>query len=332
MAKGKENEEQNFLNNPNDRFFKKLFGLVSVVRDYFKEVFPKHLSTKLDLNTLKLDTTSYITSELEEYYSDIVWQCQLEGKKSVVHICFIFEHKSYVPAYPHIQIGDYKQGAYNKQLAAEQPLSVVVPIILYHGKRPWIVKPFSSYFGDVDEGFQRFIDPCEYYLTNLQDYPDETIEAFTNIFLMKGFLAMKYHSDKNYIRRHYAILAFVGIDKNNSKEELDFSEYFHVYLYNISGGGITKKEIDTQIEQIEDNSKKKKMYNYFDELRKEGREIGIEKGIEKGIELGKKMSIYQVHLAGHDVESLSRIFVLPASEIVKILEEMKKLEQAKEKN
>ena len=91
-------------------------------------------------------------------------------------------------------------------------------------------------------------------------------------------------------------------------------------------------EIDTQIEQIEDKSKKQTMYNYFDELRKEGREIGIEQGIEQGIELGKKMAIYQVHLAGHDVESLSRIFALPTSEIVKILEEIKKLEQTKEKN
>ena len=128
MAKDKQNKEQNSINNPHDRFFKKLFGLASVVKGYFDHLFPKHLAAKLDLSTLELDNTTYITSELDEYYSDIVWRCRLIGKKTVVHVCFIFEHKSYVPEYPHIQIGDYKQGAYNKQLAAKQPLSVVVPI------------------------------------------------------------------------------------------------------------------------------------------------------------------------------------------------------------
>ena len=286
MSKDKQGNEQDSINNPNDKFFKKLFGLASVVRDYFDHLFPKHLAAKLNLNTLELDNTTYITSELEEYFSDIVWRCQFLGKETAVHICFIFEHKSYVPEYPHIQIGDYKQGAYNKQLAAKQPLSVVVPIIIYHGKRKWVEKPFSDYFGDVDEEFHQFIDPYEYYLTNLQDYSDEMIQAF-----MRSL---------------------------------------SVYLSNISGG-ITKIEIYYQIEQLNDNLNKENMYNFMEELKAEGIEIGIEKGIEKGVELGKKMSIYQVHLAGHDIESLSHIFALPSAEISQIIQEVKNIELLKSK-
>ena len=331
MAKNKQGKEQNSINNPNDRFFKKLFGLASVVKDYFDHLFPKHLATKLDLSTLELDNTTYITSELDEYFSDIVWRCQLLGKKTVVHICFIFEHKSYVPEYPHIQIGDYKQGAYNKQLAAKQPLSVVVPIIIYHGKRRWVVKPFSDYFGDVDKEFYRFIDPYDYYLTNLQDYPDETIRAFDNILLIKGFLAMKHHADKAYIKRHFVELVLVGFENRHSKEILDFVRSLSVYLSNISGN-ITRMEIFNQIEQLDDNFKKENMYNFIDELTEKGIEIGMEKGMERGIELGKKMSIYQVYLAGHDIESLSRIFDLPSAEILQIIEEMKKMGKTKGKN
>jgi predicted transposase/invertase (TIGR01784 family) len=327
MAKNNQDDEQKSLNNPNDKFFKKLFGLVGVVRDYFNTLYPKHLTARLDLSTLELDTTTYITSELEEFYSDIVWRCQLVDKKTVVHICFIFEHKSYVPDYPHIQIGDYKQGAYNKQLAAKQPLSVVVPIIIYHGKRKWVIRPFSNYFGDVDEEFHRFIDPCDYYLTNIQEYPDEIIKTFTNMFLMKSFLALKHHTDKGYIRSHFVVLAFVGVNKNNLKEELDFARYFYVYLSSISGG-ITKKEINMQIEQLENNLTKENMKNFIDEFIEEGIEIGI----EKGIEIGKKMTIYETHLRGFDIEALSRIFDLPSTEILQLLEEVKIMEQAKDKN
>ena len=232
-----------------------------------------------------------------------------------------------MPAYPHIQIGDYKQGAYNKQLAAKQPLSVVVPIIIYHGKRKWVVKPFSNYFGDVDKEFHRFMDPYEYYLTNLQDYSDEMIQAFSNILLIKGLLALKHYYDKAYVKRHFVELVFVGYDSNHSKEILDFIRSLSVYLSNISGG-ITKIEIYYQIEQLDDNLNKENMYNFIDELL----EKGEKKGIEQGVELGKKMSIYQVHLAGHDIESLSRIFALPIAEIIQIIEEMKKMKQAKRKN
>jgi predicted transposase/invertase (TIGR01784 family) len=322
MAKNKKTEEQNALNNPNDKFFKKLFGLVGVVQDYMTHLFPKHLSAKLDLHSLELDNTSYVTSELETYYSDIVWRCRLLGKSEYVNICFIFEHKSYVPDYPHIQIGDYKQGAYNKQLASGQPLSVVIPIIIYHGKRKWIKKPFTHYFGDIDEAFKPFIDPYEFYLTDLADYSDSMIEAFGNIFLVKGFLALKHYTEKMYIKNRFAELLLSGLEDNKAKENIDFIRALFVYLSHISGG-ISEEEITYQIEQVDNNQKKETMYNYIDDLLERGEKRGIEKGEQIGIEKGKKIAIYEAHLRGIDIDLLSNIFALTPDEIRQIIEEVK---------
>ncbi len=335
MAKNKKTDEQNALNNPNDRFFKKLFGLLSVVQDYMTHLFPQHLRVKLDLNSLELESTSYVTAELETYYSDIVWRCKLLDKNKYVNICFIFEHKSYVPDYPHIQIGDYKQGAYNKQLASGQPLSVVVPIMIYHGKRKWVKKPFAEYFGDIDEAFIPFIDPYEFYLTDLADYSDSMIEAFGNIFLIKGFLALKHYTEKLYIKNRFAELLLSGLEHNNAKENLDFIRALFVYLSHISGG-ISEKEITHQIEQIDNNQKKEEMYNFIDDLlergEKKGEKIGVEKGerigVEKGerigIEKGKKLAIYEAHLRGGDIDLLSNLFALTPIEIRQIIEDVKK--------
>jgi predicted transposase/invertase (TIGR01784 family) len=316
MSKDKQNndpnnDEKQVINNPNDKFFKAVFSMLVVVQDYFDNLFPKYMKEKLDLSTLELDTTTYITSELGEFYSDIVWRCQMLGSKKTVHVCFIFEHKSYVPDYPNIQIGDYKQGAYNKQLAAKQPLSVVVPIIVYHGKRKWVMKPFHTYFGEVDEAFQEFIDPCKYYLTDLQDYSDEMIVTFNSIFLVKALLAFKHYTEKIFIKSHFAELVFVGYLNINSKETLDFMKTIYVYLSNILGG-ITKAEVYSQIEQLDNNLNKEDMYNIFEDIE------------EKGIKLGEKMSIYKAHINGAKIEELSRYFALPAAEILKIIEEMKK--------
>jgi predicted transposase/invertase (TIGR01784 family) len=314
MSKNKTNDDIQPINNPNDKFFKAVFAMLVVVQDYLDNLFPKHLRNKLDVNTLELDTTTYITAELEEFYSDIVWSCQLLGSQKTVHICFIFEHKSYVPDYPNIQIGDYKQGAYNKQLAAKQPLSVVVPIIVYHGKRKWVMKPFHTYFGEVDEAFQEFIDPCKYYLTNLQDYSDEMIMTFNCIFLVKALLAFKHYTEIEYIKPRFVELVFVGYLNNNSKETLDFIKTINVYLSNIVGS-ISRKEIQAQIEQIDNTINKENMYNFIEDIEK--------KGIDLGIDLGKKMLIYDAYKKGSKIEELSRVLALSASEILKIIEEMK---------
>jgi Putative transposase, YhgA-like len=327
----KSEEDQQLINNPNDKFFKFLFSMVVVVRGYFHDLFPKHLSEKLNLDTLILDNTTYITAELSAFYSDIVWQCQLKGSKKIVQICFIFEHKSYVPAYPHVQIGDYKQGAYNKQLAAGQPLKVVVPIIVYHGKQKWEEKPFHTYFGDVDPAFQHFVDQNAYYLTNLQDYSDAMIGAFTVVFLRKAFLALKHFSEKKYLKRHFLELIFIGYDKNNSKETLDFVKSFYVYLSN-KLGGIKREEVLILIEQSDNQSKKETMYNFIEEIEQIGEKRGEKRGIDLGIDLGKKLAIFEAHQRGGDLTLLSRLFDMSEKKILDIIEEMKKREQLKGKN
>ena len=322
MAKKKKQKPPQPINNPHDKFFKAVFGMLIVVQDYLKHFFPKHLLQKLDISTLELVTTSYITPELSESYSDIVWRCQYVDKQESAHICFVFEHKSYIPDFVRIQIGDYKQGAYNKQLKSGQPLSLVLPIIVYHGVEKWSDKPFTQYFGDIDAAFHPFIDAHEYYLTDLQDYSDEMIKAFNMIFLGRTFLALKHFAEKEYIKGHFAELLFLGYENNNSKNDIDFVRLFYVYLSRISGG-ISVEELDIQAEKIENNQNKEIMENYIDILLERGEKRGIEKGIEKG----KKLAIFEAYQRGGDLELLSRLFDMPPDAILQIIEEMNKNEK-----
>ena len=327
MANKKKNEtddnDDKMLNNPHDRFFKAVFARLVVVKDYFNHFFPKHLLAKLDIDTLESTNTSYITPELEEFYSDIVWRCQYRDKKEWVLVCFIFEHKSYVPKYPHVQIGDYKQGSYNKQIKEKKPLQVVVPIMVYHGLKPWPDKPFSSYFGDIDEAFLPYIDPLAFHLTNLQDYSDDMIKAFNTIFLGKAMRAYKHFLDKEYILEHLVELLVIGYENNYSDEEFDFVHSFSLYLYTISGG-FTNEEFSGKIEEYNKNQNSEVMVNYIDVVLQKGIEKGIEKGINIGFQKGEKLSIYKMWQGGCEIVLISRIFALPEEKILAIIDEMKK--------
>ncbi len=327
MAKDKKD-----INNPHDKFFRVAFSMKIIVVDYFKNLFPKKWANRLDLETLKLEPVSYIANDLKNYFADIVWQCQLKDSDEKVQVAFLFEHKSYIPEYPHLQILEYKRGGYNTQLAEGQSLKLIIPIIVYHGTKEWEVKPFSSYFGNIPPEFQGFIDPLEYYLTNLDDYSDEIIKAFNTIFLGKALFALKHFKEGYYIKQHYAELLLIGYENTNSKDELDFVQYFSVYLSTISDE-ITEEEIIEQVKLIDDNLKPKNM-DYVKVLlergekkgRQEGEKKGRQEGIQVGIQVGEKFAIYNAYKRVSNIEILTQAFGLSPNEILGIVDEMKQLE------
>jgi predicted transposase/invertase (TIGR01784 family) len=315
MAKGKKNKKD--INNPHDKFFRAAFSMKIIVQDYFKNLFPQKWTNKLNLDSLKLEPVSYITNDLKNFYSDIVWQCHLKDSEESVQVTFLFEHKSYVPEYPNLQILDYKRGGYNTQLAEGQSLKLIIPIVVYHGAKKWETKPFSSYFGNIPLEFERFIDPLEYYLTNLDDYSDQMIKAFKTIFLVKTLLALKHFSEGQYIKQHYAELLLVGYENDDSKNEVDFIEFYSVYLSQISDY-ISEAEIIEQVEELDDNLKPKNM-DYVAVLLERGKK----EGKKEGIQIGEKLAIYKAFKRNDNIELLSEIFGLSPKKLLEIIDEMK---------
>jgi predicted transposase/invertase (TIGR01784 family) len=115
----------------------------------------KNLVKHIDLDSLVLENTSFVTAGLEEYFSDLVWQAKY--KKTDIKISFLFEHKSYVVSHPHIQLLRYILEHLDTQIKANEPLTVVIPIVIYHGDKEWKVRSFSDYFEGIDEQLQIFI-------------------------------------------------------------------------------------------------------------------------------------------------------------------------------
>ena len=87
--------------NPHDDFFKVAFSRQDVAEDYITQFLEQKLVSNLDLKSLKLSNTSYVTDKLKDYFSDVVWECEYGTLKKSVKLAFLFEHKSFVPKYPH---------------------------------------------------------------------------------------------------------------------------------------------------------------------------------------------------------------------------------------
>jgi len=178
--------------NPHDKFFKDTFSDKEAATDFFKQTIPPDLITKIDFATLDFDSNSYIDEELKEYFSDIVYNCTYSSSIPV-KIVLLFEHKSYVPEYLHLQLLKYLLKIWETGIKQDKKLIPVIPLIYYHGKERWEIKPFCNYFTEIDEKLKHFIPELNYLLTDLSSFTDEELMngIFNNVSTKISSLLMK---------------------------------------------------------------------------------------------------------------------------------------------
>jgi predicted transposase/invertase (TIGR01784 family) len=204
------------VGNIHDAFFKNTFSYPEIVRSYISKFMDVSLVQHIDLDSLRLETTSFVTPELMEYFSDLVWQAKY--KAANIKISFLFEHKSYVVPYPHVQLMRYILEHIDAQVKAKETLTVVIPIIIYHGDNEWKVRQFSDYFEGVDEHLKRYIPNFDYNLTSLSDYSDEQLINMGIGKLVNVFLAMTHVRNVEYILKNYeTIFVFAENDIQNNE-------------------------------------------------------------------------------------------------------------------
>ncbi len=190
--------------NPHDKFFKSIFSQKEYAREFLEKTTPQEMIEHLNLDTLQLDPTDYVDENLQEYFADVVYNCEYKisgNKAKQIKISFIFEHKSYKEHIPYLQLLRYMLNVWDNQvIQAKQAkgdfkdfrLQPIIPIIFYHGRSKWNKEPFESYFAGQDEFLMRFIPKFEYHLVNMADYPNAQINhLFRKRQLQVALLLMK---------------------------------------------------------------------------------------------------------------------------------------------
>ena len=159
---------------PHDQFFKGVFSQPEIAESYIRSFLPKEIWQLLQLDQLKLDVSSYVTSELKAYFSDLVWQCPY--RDSEINIAFLFEHKTFQPRYVHLQLLRYMLQLWEQDIREKRKyLRPVIPIIVYQGSKKWILKPMAECFPDVDKSLTKYVSNFEYELSDLPRIPEVDI-------------------------------------------------------------------------------------------------------------------------------------------------------------
>ena len=289
-------------NNPHDKLFKATFSEKELVINFIQNFLPKQIQEKIDTASLSLQPNSYINPSLEEFYSDVVYRGTFgEGE---VEVCILFEHKSYVPSYPHLQLLRYMVEAWVQMATQNEILKALIPIIVYHGADTWQHKSFESYFPKMDPILARFLPSFDYLLTDLGNYSDEAFKQMP-LGILRQALQLLKHSRTHPDIGSLFLEIFSSLEPYSSENQytnLIFS--YSVYIWGVSG--LPDKDFIKLVEQLPPTINKRVMTTY---------EQIIQRGVEKANRAKENHVIVQGLKKGFDKDLLAELTGLSVQEV-----------------
>ena len=119
---------------PHDAVFKTFLSRVETARDFIELHLPSSLTQICKLDTLRLESGSFLEDDLRPYYSDILYSLETTRGAGYVHV--LIEHQSAPDKLMAFRLMRYAVAAMQRHLeSGHKTLPLVIPILFYQGRR-----------------------------------------------------------------------------------------------------------------------------------------------------------------------------------------------------
>jgi len=319
-----------------DNFFKTIQQVKENAIDLIQGILPKEILERIDLNKFELDKESYITEDLKKFYTDLVYRTKYKDRD--IRVAILFEHKSFKPDNEYLQLLRYILNIWEYENKNRLSLSIVVPVIFYHGRKEWRKRNFCEYFGDIDIDFKKFVPDFDYVLADLSKYDDNKIknELFRRDINKAFSLLLKYIFNLSELRKHLPNIFEIIKPYIEQEEKRHYFISIIWYLFNTSD--IKVDEIKSIVEKISKTGGEIIMTTAM-KLREEGIKEGRIEGLKEGELKGKIEGLKEGELKGKIegkqnslIRQMIKKFGLTKQEIklIQSCNDMDKLDQALE--
>ena len=262
---------------PHDAVFKKIMSYPEMARDFLDIHLPIALREICDLQTLKLESTSFIEQDLRAYYSDVVWS--LKTREGLGYIYCVIEHQS--TAVPHMafRLLRYATSAMQHHLdAGNKTLPLVIPMLFYHGQQspyPWSLNWLDE-FDNPQLARQLYSEA--FPLVDLTVIPDDEIAQHRGVALRE--LMQKHIRDRDLMGLVDRLVSLLVTSTAND------SQVQTLFNYLIRYGDVSRAS--EFIREVAERSPqhKEKLMTIAERLRQEGHQNGLQEGIQQGLEQG----------------------------------------------
>ena len=236
------------INDPHDRYFRKVIAIITVAQQFLRWFLPKDLKQHLDLTTLKSDDGTYVDKSLNKSISDAVFTCQYKDDDKSTNnseeeiqqskIIIFVEHQSTpekllvarVYHYVFAMIGKIMQNQTKKGIY--KPLPDIYPIVFYNGKTKKY--PYSTKLIDCFEnrfGIMNKFSQLDIQLININAL--STVDDFKHGLAGIMTEAMKRTPIANTEENYLSIINHLGIEESHGSLPKDFTATTIEYMMKV---------------------------------------------------------------------------------------------------
>ncbi len=184
---------------PHDALCKAAFSHTENAVGAIKAALPPAVLAQLDLRSLRHSPTSFVDERLGKSFSDLVYEVELAGQPGFV--CFLlYEHQSTEDPLAALWAVFYMVRLWDRWLEdhpGAKKIPPVIPIVLYHGSRPWAAPLTLGALLDVPDAARAalgdLLPELRIQLDDLSRASDEALRARqTAAFGRLAFLLLKH--------------------------------------------------------------------------------------------------------------------------------------------
>ena len=271
-------KKKNRIPTPHDATFRQFLTHPDVARDFMELHLPAELRAICDLNTLKLESGSFVEDDLRQYFSDVLYSLKTTAGSGYIHV--LVEHQSTPDRHMAFRLIRYAVAAMQRHLeAGHKQLPLVIPVLFYTGRRsPY---PYSTRW------FDEFEDPAmaeklygnAFPLVDVTVIPDDEIADHRSMAALTLLQKHIHQRDLAELMDRLTPILLTGYLSSSqvislvqyilqAGETSDAEAFVRELAQRVPQHGVALMTIAQQLEQK-----------------------GIEKGIEQGIQLGEQRGI-----------------------------------------
>jgi len=265
------------ISNPHDKFFKEVFTTRDSAEEFLRHYLSENVVGLLDLDSLEYTKDTFVDTQFKEYFSDLLFRTQLkDGSPGYVYI--LFEHKSYQEPLAAFHLLRYMVKIWEMLLKKrEEPgFPVIIPLVVYHGKKGWKAGPNFRDLFDCPDDMAIFIPDFRYVLWDATRYRDEEIKGAA--ILRVALLLMKYIFRQELSERIPGILGLLR-ELSEKRTGLEYVEAVLRYIVNgAPTDNINYEDLKVAVNKALPHIGGEIMPTIADTLREQGMQQGIQQG------------------------------------------------------
>ncbi len=278
-----------------DTGYKLLFSHATVVADLLRGFIKEDWVREVDFDSLERVEGSYVTEDLRQRESDMLWKVQWRGRSLYVYILLEFQSK--VEPFMAFRVMTYLGLLYQdlikqKSFAPSGKLPPVFLLVLYNGHRPWkAALDVADLIEAVPGGLEAYRPHLRYALLDEARIPEMELDSERNV--AAALFRLEKSRDLDDFRKQVGWMA-AGPEMDEGLRASVYTWLTRVLMPSrFPGLDVAEAESLEEVQAMLAERVMEWTREWKEEGRQEGREEGREEGRQEGREEGLQEGVHK---------------------------------------